>query len=147
MLGRLRPVTARHRIAARVAEDLPPALLDRVEMDQVLSNLVENAVKYTPPGTAIEVGARVEHGTLRLEVADRGPGIPPEALPHLFGAFYRVDGSARRPTGLGIGLAIVKGLVEAHGGRVAVENRAGGGARFTITLPVEADGPPLRVVS
>jgi two-component system sensor histidine kinase KdpD len=147
VLGRLRPATARHRVTARVADDLPPVLLDYVEMDQVLSNLVENAVKYTPPGTEIELGARIEHGVLRIEVADRGPGIPPEALPHLFDAFYRVEGSSRRAKGLGIGLAIARGLVEAHGGRIWAENRADGGARFTITLPVGTEAPTMRAVS
>jgi two-component system sensor histidine kinase KdpD len=147
VLGRLRPITARHRVAARVADDLPPILLDYVEIDQVLSNLVENAAKYTPPGTEIEVGAGIEHGALRIEVADQGPGIPPEALPHLFDAFYRVEGSTRRARGLGIGLAIARGLVEAHGGRIWAENRAGGGARFVIELPVGTEAPTMRAAS
>jgi two-component system sensor histidine kinase KdpD len=77
-------------------------------------------------------------------VADRGPGIPPASLAHLFEPFYRVIDGQPRPKGLGLGLAIVKGLVEAHGGRVWAENRADGGARFTVTLPVggmPADAP------
>ncbi|MBV9545227.1 MAG: ATP-binding protein, partial [Chloroflexi bacterium] len=67
-----------------------------------------------------------------------GPGIPPQAMPHLFEPFYRVPNGRSQPKGLGLGLAIVKGLVEAHGGRVWVENRAGGGARFSFTLPLSA---------
>jgi signal transduction histidine kinase len=73
-----------------------------------------------------------------VAVEDRGPGIPAGALPHLFDPFYRVTDGRPRPQGLGLGLAIVKGLVEAHGGRVWAENRAGGGARFTFTLPKSA---------
>jgi len=142
VLGRLRPLTVRHSVVVAIPDDLPPLRLDYVEIDQVLSNLVENATKYTPPGTEILVRARIENRELRLEVADRGPGIPPQALQRLFEAFYRVDGQRAPSTskGLGLGLAIVRGLVEAHGGRVWAENRAGGGARFVVALPV-GDAP------
>src|SRR5207245_9754461 len=88
------------------------------------------------------VRARREGVTVVVTVSDRGPGIPAAALPHLFEPFYRVIDGRPRPQGLGLGLAIVKGLVEAHGGRVWAENRAGGGARFTFTLPLSDDTPP-----
>jgi two-component system sensor histidine kinase KdpD len=102
----------------------------------VIYNLVENATKYAPPDTDIDVTARRDGSTLSISIADRGPGIPAAAVPYLFDPFYRVMDGRPRPQGLGLGLAIVKGLIEAHGGRVAAENRAGGGARFTFTLPL-----------
>ena len=74
---------------------------------------------------------------IQVSVSDRGPGIPPAALPHLFDPFYRAIDSGPHPHGLGLGLAVVKGLVSAHGGQVSAENRAGGGARFAFTLPQE----------
>jgi two-component system, OmpR family, sensor histidine kinase KdpD len=141
VLGRLRPLTARHRLVVDVAPDLPAVPLDYVEIDQVLSNLVENATKYTPAGTEIAVTARRDNGIVHLSVADRGPGIPPEALPHLFDPFYRVADGTPRPAGLGLGLAVARGLVEAHGGHLRADNRPGGGALFTLTLPL---GPPAR---
>ena len=136
-LGRLRPVTATHPIKAEVPHELPAVSLDYVEIDQVLSNLLENAAKYSPAGTEIGVAVRQTNGEIRISIEDRGPGIPPASLPHLFDPFYRVADGTPRPAGLGLGLAVAKGLVEAHGGRIWVENRQGGGARFVFTLPVE----------
>jgi len=104
-------------------------------MDQVLTNLIENAVRYTPYGSPIEVTARREEDQLVISVADRGPGIPSVDLERIFDKFYRVLGT-QRTTGSGLGLAVVKGLVEAHGGRIWAENREGGGAIFRFTLPV-----------
>ncbi|MGD0205697.1 MAG: sensor histidine kinase, partial [Dehalococcoidia bacterium] len=97
--------------------------------------LIENVAKYTPAGTEIRVAARQVNGELEVEVADRGPGIPPDALPHLFEPFYRIS-KAGQPKGTGLGLAVAKGIVEAHGGRIWAENRAEGGARFAFTLPL-----------
>lgn len=136
VLARLRPVTARHRVSAHTPDGLPALLLDYVEIDQVLSNLVENATKYAPDGSEIDVLVHRANGEVRVAVEDRGPGIPTESLPHLFDAFYRVSDGTPRPAGFGLGLAVAKGLVEAHGGRIWAENRPGGGTRFTFTLPV-----------
>ena len=108
-----------------VPDDLPPLLLDYVEIGEVLYNLVENAAKYAPAETEIDIDVRRDDGFVQVEVADRGPGMPPTALTHLFEPFYRVTDGKPRPKGLGLGLAVVKGLVEAHGGRVWAENRAG----------------------
>ena len=110
--------------------------LDPVEIGEVLYNLVENASKYAPPDTEIALRTQRDGDVVRIQVSDRGPGIPLSAMPHLFDPFYRVTDGKPRPQGLGLGLAIVKGLVEAHGGRVWAENRAGSGASFTFTLPV-----------
>ncbi|MCL4396059.1 MAG: DUF4118 domain-containing protein [Chloroflexi bacterium] len=136
VLGRLRPLTAQLCLIVSIPEDLPPILLDYVEIDQVLSNLIENAAKYTKRGTEVEISARRANGELEISVADRGPGIPSVALPHLFEPFFRVARKGPRPKGTGLGLAVAKGLVEAHGGRIWAENRPDGGARFVFTLPL-----------
>jgi two-component system sensor histidine kinase KdpD len=144
VVRRLAPVTTRHHLTVSVPEDLPSVLLDPVEIDEVLYNLVENAAKYAPADTDVSIDVRRKGESVSMVVADRGPGIPPASLAHLFEPFYRVIDGQPRPKGLGLGLAIVKGLVEAHGGRVWAENRADGGARFTVTLPVggmPADAP------
>jgi two-component system, OmpR family, sensor histidine kinase KdpD len=140
IVGRLRPLAAEHPIAVDVPDTLPPVLLDYVEIDQVLTNLLENALKYTPPGTPIRVTARVAGEALEVAVADEGPGIPATALPHLFDKFYRVSSGSGQPKGTGLGLAVAKGLVEAHGGRIAAESARGHGTAFRFTLPLDA--PP-----
>jgi two-component system sensor histidine kinase KdpD len=122
-----------HKLTVMVPAGLPLILMDFVLMQQALRNLLSNAVLHTPDGTQIELSASVDQKTLVLTVADKGPGIPVESLPRIFDKFYRVPNS--RTGGTGLGLSLVKGFVEAQGGRVAVENRAGGGASFTIRLP------------
>jgi two-component system sensor histidine kinase KdpD len=139
VLERLREQTAQHPILVSIDPDLPPVSLDYVEIDQVLSNLVENAAKYAPAGTPIDVTARRVGGDVEVEVADRGPGVPADAAPRLFEPFFRVRRGG--PTGLGLGLAVAKGLVEAHGGRISVRDREGGGARFAFTLPLAPSVP------
>ena len=141
VVHRLESVTQRHHVTVSVPQDLPPVLLDPVEIDEVLSNLLENAARYSPPDTEIRLDVRRDGQSVRVVVGDRGPGIAEDALPYLFDPFYRVLDGQPRPQGLGLGLAIVKGLVEAHGGRVKAENRGGGGAQFSFTLPV--GGAPL----
>lgn len=135
---RLRPVTRQHRLRVEIPDELPPMWFDPVEIGEVIYNLVENAAKYSPSASEISLVVKGEANVASVSIEDRGPGIPASALPRLFDPFYRVlDGNGRpRPAGLGLGLAIVKGLVEAHDGRVWAENRAGGGARFTFTLPL-----------
>ena len=124
-------------LAARVPEGLPPLLGDRERIRQVLTNLVENAVKYNEAGGHVEVAARErETGEVRVAVVDDGIGIPPEALGRLTERFFRVDKSrSRGPGGTGLGLAIVKHLLEAHGQRLDVESRVGYGSTFSFTLP------------
>jgi two-component system sensor histidine kinase KdpD len=125
---------SRHTVVVEVAAGLPLARMDYVLMEQALTNLLSNAAHHTPPGTPVEVSARVADGVLLLAVADRGPGFPEGAIPRLFDKFYR--GPAAPTGGTGLGLSLVKGFVEAQGGRVTAENRAGGGAVFTISLPL-----------
>lgn len=129
-----------HPLRVDIQPDLPLVCFDYVKIAQVLVNLIENAVKYTPPGTPIVVTARAARDAVELAVTDSGPGIPANELDRIFDPFYRSPRNARVP-GTGIGLAIARGFVEAHGGRIRVESRPGGGASFRFTLPVEtADG-------
>lgn len=120
-------------------EDLPPVEFDYVEIDQALSNLIENSVRHTPPGTDIVVSARVKGAEAEVEVADSGPGVPMDAVSRLFTPFYTVRSRDEASRGSGLGLAIAKGLVEAHGGRIWAENRREGGARFVFTLPLSKE--------
>ena len=121
VLGRLRDLTAAHRVTVDVPEALPPVPLDYVQLGQVLTNLIENAVKYTPPGSTIAVSAIQEGASVRVTVADDGPGIPAAALPRIFDTFYRVaSGDTARTRGTGLGLAVVRGVAEAHGGTAGV---------------------------
>ncbi len=125
---------SRHQIALSLAQPLPLVKMDFVLIEQALNNLLLNAAHYTPPGTTVEVKASATPEEMVISVADHGPGLPPESLPQVFDKFYRVPGAPAGGTGLG--LSIVKGLVEAHGGRVEARNRPGGGAEFSIYLPV-----------
>ena len=125
-----------HQLTARIEA---PAQIngDPERLTQLLRNLLENATNYTPPGTTIEVRLRRSDGVAQIAVADNGPGIPAEHLPHLWNRFYRGDKARSRASGgAGLGLAIVKYIAEAHGGRVAITSEVGQGATFTITLPV-----------
>jgi two-component system phosphate regulon sensor histidine kinase PhoR len=109
---------------------------DPAKMHDILRNLVENAVNYTPEGGAIDVSMTVRDDHFELTVKDTGPGLPPADLLRVFERFYRVDKSRARPGGTGLGLAIVKHLVQVMGGTVTAANRQDGGAVFTVTLPV-----------
>jgi two-component system sensor histidine kinase KdpD len=143
VLGRLRGLTADHRVTVDVPGDLPPVLMDYVEIDEVVSNLIENATKYTPPGTEIAMAVRHHHDEIEVGVSDSGPGIPEDVLQHLFQPFRR-SAKATQSKGTGLGLAVARGIVHAHGGRIWGENRQEGGARFVFTLPLhEPEDHPL----
>jgi two-component system phosphate regulon sensor histidine kinase PhoR len=122
-----------------VTIDVPEAarevLADPAKLHDIIRNLVENAVNYSPAGAGIRLSAARDGGSCTLMVEDSGPGIPPDDLARVFERFYRVDKSRSRPGGTGLGLAIVRHLVELHGGDVKAANRHEGGAVFTITLP------------
>lgn len=121
-------------LGSRFDDPLPAVMADRERVLQILGNLLGNALKFTPEGGRVELGAVVEEGEVRCYVADSGPGIPSEQLPHVFDRFWQARRADRR--GLGLGLAIVHGLVEAHGGRVWVESDPERGSRFHFTLPI-----------
>jgi two-component system, OmpR family, sensor histidine kinase KdpD len=138
--GRLKEAAARHHLVVDVPETLPPVPLDYVLVGQALANLIENAVKYTPPGSTIRVTAGQEGDAVVLAVLDDGPGVPPAAQPRVFDKFYRVSGGDTAPTqGTGLGLAVVRGVAEAHGGSAGVSSPPPGearGTRFTLSLPL-----------
>jgi two-component system sensor histidine kinase KdpD len=123
-----------HPVETRVPENLPPVPIDGLLIQQVLMNLLDNAVKFAASRTPIELSVERNDGALVVEVADRGPGIPAGEEKRIFDKFYRVDGHT--PSGSGIGLAICRGVVELHGGHIAAHNRRGGGAVFRFTLPL-----------
>jgi two-component system sensor histidine kinase KdpD len=120
-------------------EDLPLIPMDLVLMTQVLVNLLDNAHKYSPKESSIEISSTTNNGWLFLEVADRGPGVPEHDIKRVFDKFYRIpvpEGAG----GTGLGLSICRGIVEAHGGTIRAENRTGGGLRVLIRLPLAETG-------
>ncbi len=142
VVRRQAPLLGDHPIVREVAPGLPPIRLDAVQTEQVVTNLLENAAKYSPAGTPIAVAVRrIQSGgspALAIAVTDQGVGIPRAEQGRVFDKFYRVAASARGTGGTGMGLAIVKGLVEANGGRVAVVSTPGEGSTFTVTLLIES---------
>jgi two-component system sensor histidine kinase KdpD len=110
-----------------------------VLIEQVLVNLLDNALKYTPAGSPIEVIATATDQSLTIEVADHGPGLPPGEEDKVFEKFFR--GEQRVARGAGLGLAICRGIVRAHGGRIWAQNLPGGGVAFLFTLPLAATAP------
>ena len=130
----------RHQVKLDIARDLPPVRLDAVLTEQILVNLLGNAAVHTPPGTLVEFQARAAAGQLVLQVLDHGPGLPPGDPLRLFDRFQRGPNAAAG--GTGIGLSLVKGFAEVQGGSASAENRAGGGACFTVKLPL-TQLPPM----
>ena len=128
-----------HPVDTRLPDDLPLVAVDELLVEQVFINLLENAAKYTPAGTPITISAWAEGADVVVEVADCGPGVPQDAEEVIFRKFYRAQ-SAVHSGGAGLGLAICRGIVVAHGGRIWMEPRPGGGAAFRFTLPLQ--GPP-----
>ena len=114
--------------------DLPDVWADTVQIGHVFANLLFNALKYTDSGGAITVSAQTDEEKVRFLVSDTGKGIPEQYLPRVFDRFFRVPGQEEE-SGIGLGLSIVKNIVEAHGGTVSVESRTGEGSTFTFTLP------------
>lgn len=132
-----RAYTKNHTIVTQVFPGLPPLLADEAKIDQILTNLVSNAVKFSPNGGEVRIQVQPDDGCVQFSVSDQGIGIPREHLPRIFERFHRVDVRDTRDTyGAGIGLYLVKHLVEAHNGTVAVESEVGRGTRFTFRIPV-----------
>lgn len=129
-----------HRVTVTVSDGELPVYLDYVQIQQVLANLLDNAAKYSPAGGEIHVQGAAEDGAFVIRVQDHGPGVPHGEADRIFSKFYRLGG---RRTGTGLGLAICKGLVEAHGGRVAVENPGRAGAVFVVSLPLAKPRVPV----
>ncbi|HEV8358566.1 MAG TPA: DUF4118 domain-containing protein [Gemmatimonadales bacterium] len=132
-----------HPVQAKLPSDLPLVPIDELLIEQVFINLLENAAKYTPAGTPITIAAWPENGAVVVEVADRGPGVPPGEEEAVFGRFYRTSSAASADAGAGsgLGLTICRGIISAHAGRIWIERRPGGGAAVRFTLPLT--GPPM----
>lgn len=136
VLQRLRPLLEERPVEIRVADDVPEVPMDVVQIDQVLTNLIENAVKFTPAGSPIALSAVGSKEVVRVSIADRGPGIPKEDRVRIFEPFERGAASA---SGTGLGLAISNAIVVAHGGRMWISDNPQGGAAFTFELPCGSD--------
>jgi two-component system, OmpR family, sensor histidine kinase KdpD len=140
----MRSLIQSRKIRQKFTENLPPVAVDPIFIGQVLVNLIENAIRYTPPESPIEITVRVNTVEMFIIVDDHGPGFPPSELGHVFESFYRLNqringcNAASSNEGSGLGLAVCKGFVEAHGGRIWAENRDGGGARLQFTLPLHS---------
>jgi two-component system sensor histidine kinase KdpD len=139
VLGRMQPWLQKRAVQVELPDDLPPVQLDYMQIDQVLTNLIENAMHYSPEAEPIDISVQVSKEYMTVSVADRGPGIPPADRERVFDKFYRVldkRSDTQRIAGSGLGLAVSRGLVEAHGGHIRVEDREGGGSVFRFTLPL-----------
>lgn len=139
VLNRLSDRLKDRPLELKIPPDLPLIPFDTLLMEQVLSNLMENALRHTPPDTPMEITVTQQQSDVMIEIADRGPGIPVQEEEAIFGKFTR---STHTRMGAGIGLSICRAIITAHGGRIWVENRPGGGAVFRFVIPVEGT-PPL----
>lgn len=143
LIDRLRPILGSRDVELRVEGRPPNVLGDPTRLDQIFGNLIENAAKYSSEDAPIVVSVRTSSGGALVRVTDRGSGIPPEDIPRLFDRFYQSKRARAKKSGLGLGLYIARGLVEAHGGRVEVVSRVGEGSTFSVWLPPI---PPERFV-
>jgi two-component system sensor histidine kinase KdpD len=138
-LAVLEPRIGNREVSFRMLPVMPLVPMDLVLMTQVLVNLLENSMKYSPAATLIEIVASTDANRLIIEVADHGPGVPEKELQRVFDKFYRIpvpEGAG----GTGLGLSICKGIVEAHGGTIKAENLPGGGLKIVIHLPLSSSG-------
>ncbi|MBV9577675.1 MAG: GHKL domain-containing protein [Chloroflexi bacterium] len=132
VLDRIEPVLDGRAIRVEIPEDMPPTPMDFVQISEVLTNLLDNAMRYSSPEAAIVISAMLGHAQLRVTVFNEGSQIPDGELDKLFDKFYRLSPASG---GIGLGLSIVRGIVEAHGGRVWAENVGRRGVAFTFSLP------------
>ena len=136
LMDRLKGSMAVERVVVEAPDALPSVRADPDYLERIVVNLLSNALKYSDPTTEVAVSLRQKDGAVVTSVVDRGPGIASEELPHLFTRYYRAHTPSEKVEGLGLGLYITKGLVEAHGGRVWVESEAGKGSTFSFSLPI-----------
>jgi two-component system sensor histidine kinase KdpD len=144
-LHRTRASRIDHPVTVRIAPDVPLILVDGLLLEQVFMNLLENAARYTPLGTPIEITARADGESLVVAVADRGPGLVPGTEETIFERYYRGTSGADAGRGSGLGLAICRAIVRLHGGTITAAQRPGGGADFVIRLPLAKNPPPSHV--
>jgi two-component system sensor histidine kinase KdpD len=144
-IGRLREPLSRRTFRTIVPSDLPLLRVDAVMMSQVIHNLVDNALRHTPPNASIEIAAWLDENDLMIQVRDNGPGLDSDEIRSVFNRFYRGSRGRESGSGLGLGLTVCRGIVEAHGGRIWAQRAPEGGAAFTIALPFERDQPSVPV--
>ncbi len=142
-IARLRDALAQRSFRTIVPHDLPLVRVDAVMMGQVIHNLVDNALRHTGTGAAVEIAAWLDEGDVMIQVRDTGPGLDPEEIRSVFNRFYRGARGRETGSGLGLGLTVCRGIVEAHGGRIWAQQAQGGGAAFTIALPLEREQPAV----
>jgi two-component system, OmpR family, sensor histidine kinase KdpD len=143
-LSRLSRQLTAHPVKTSIAADMSLVPFDGILLEQVLMNLFDNAAKYSPPGSAIEVRAWIEPGKAIVQVADRGPGLAADEVEDIFGKFYRGrQATVTASRGAGLGLAICQAIIQAHGGRIWAENRDAGGACFSFSLPLAGTPPAV----
>jgi two-component system sensor histidine kinase KdpD len=143
-LSRSAKITSAHRIDVAMPAGLPMLRVDPVLFEQVLFNLIDNAAKYAPEGTVIDIRGWRDGGSVLLAIMDEGPGVPSEDLERIFDSFYRVRKGDHVRAGTGLGLSICRGFIEAMGGTIRAANRSDrSGAIFTIRMPVPTEMPIL----
>jgi two-component system sensor histidine kinase KdpD len=134
---RLESLTIKHRLRINIPEGTPPVVADDVRIGEVLTNLVDNAVKFSDDSTMIKIEVRRALNEVIISVTDEGIGIPPELHEKVFERFFQGNGrKTSRRKGTGLGLAICRGIIEAHGGKIWVESKPGRGSKFSFSLPV-----------
>jgi signal transduction histidine kinase len=141
---RMAEVSGMERCEVQVAEDLPLVSADPDRLERILANLLGNSLKYSTPGTPIRLTVARGHEEAVVSVTDEGPGIAADDLPHLFERYFRASGDAEHHEGLGLGLYITRGLVEAQGGRIWAASEAGKGSTFAFTVPFARDSDEPR---
>ena len=135
--NRLARLAEGHKLKMTAPLELPMVYIDEMRICRVLTNLVENAAKYSPEGSEITVGTQLDGNKIVIEITDKGEGIPAEFLPKVFDRFYQTDRIASgQKSGTGLGLSICRGIIEAHGGRIWVESEVGAGSKFSFSLPL-----------
>jgi PAS domain S-box-containing protein len=138
--SRLGNLTSGRRLIKNVPEDLPPVFVDEMRVGQVLTNLIENAIKYSPEGCDIVIEARPNGDDVVISVIDKGAGIPYELIDKIFDRFYQTESVVTgRKSGTGLGLSICRGIIQAHGGRIWVESKLGEGSNFSFSLPLDKE--------
>jgi signal transduction histidine kinase len=136
---RLQTQSSRHTIVVDFPPDFPVVLADETRMEQVLSNLISNAIKYAPAGE-IRISGQIRLDMVIICVSDQGPGIAPGDIPHVFDRFYRAPDMARHTKGAGLGLYLTRAIIESHNGRIWVDTESGKGARICFSLPRGVEG-------
>ena len=141
-VARVRKRMEGRKLEMKIPPDLPLVPMDGLLIGQLIINLLDNALKYTPEGSPIEISSWIDKDQWMVQVADRGPGVPEQDLSHLFDKFYRGPQKENK-SGAGLGLAICRGIVDIHDGTLVAENRPEGGMLFQLALPLEKETPKV----